>query len=72
MSGFKIFAVVEFEEKSCKTVEVVSIKWLENGDSICRWPIVSGPSFKSFVKQHRLPTEDWTRFPCRVLKFCGK
>jgi hypothetical protein len=66
----KPFAVVEFEEENKKFVAVVSTSWLNDNSSNCAWPTGIGSHQK--LVSHAKPDTNWLKFPCRVLKFCGK
>lgn len=67
------FAVVEFDsdsEDEGKSVGVIPTIWLSDDGTLCSYP----PRFKatSYARKQKPIESTWSRYPVRILKFCGK
>lgn len=65
-----MFLIVEMMEEGRATVDVVPDIWFDNSTNLCAWPPVKNTSL--YVKSRRPSTNQWKRYPSRILHEYGK
>lgn len=65
------FAVMEFLES--RTVAIIPRNWFTGPEEEeCCWPPYTTVNIECFVRESRVPQEDWLKFQVRVLGKAGE